>query len=1167
MEPGDVSVVVDVTSNSIDAVINNQDASIGNNFEPKQITQLPTDLRRVADLLTLQPGVTREGYVAGGRSDQANVILDGIDINDQQTGGRGTQFQTTQDTVLRSTAESVEEFRIITTNPNANQGRSSGAQISLITKPGTNNFHGAAYYFYRPTAFSANTFFNNLAGVERPSLARHVYGGAIGGPIIKDKLFFFYAYEGQHEKLGVSTCSVVPLPSMGQGQLKFTGWLPGEDQEAIAAHPITLSTAQLNQIFDQIPTGMNQTAIGVFANASSKYASNTNSCAGADGGGDGVNTGGFRFNADTTVKENTHIARFDWNINSKQLFFARLNKQFDVATGAGAFPDTPLTSAWVHPYGFVVGHDWTLSPTMINNFRYGLTRQSFSNQGDSSANSISFRFVYSPFLFSRTLSRITPTHNFTDDFTWTIGKHTIQMGVNIRLIQNERVDFANAFDSAITNPSFYDNSGRVIDQAFEDAGYGIAGGQSSIVQNAATALIGRYSQYSGNFTFDINGNVVSSGTPTERVFATEEYEPYAQDQWKPLRNLTITFGLRYAFDRPVYEKNGFQVVPTVPMGDFFEARKQSASVGQPYNGLIEFEKGGPVNNGPGFYKMDWGNWQPSFAGAWTPNFKHGFLKTIFGSNDESVIRAGFRKISDHFGEELAVDFDGLSPIGFTSSTTISANTYNVTDNLAPLFTGFNQNVRALPGIPPPAQRFSTDVDPACLAGFVQCPERIESSLDATIKTPTQYTWTVSWGRRLPKGIYVEASYIGRMGRHLLAARDVNALNDIVDLPTGVDWYTAARQLSAVRDANPNINAVQPIPYFEHLFPNLGANFWGIPQWSSTQALYQIVSHQDFTQPFGVCTDDDGNPVGCGFNNIQDWTFVQDLIDDLGVTPNMFFHPQYAAFSSYSSVAYANYNGAVFSVRQRLGNSVTWDFNYTWSKSFDNASGLQTGGNYGSQFILNALRPDDNYAYSDFDVRHSINANFIVDIPVGRGRKMFSEMNKYADAVLGGWQIAGIYRWNSGLPLSAPFDAAQWATNWNVQSSGTLIKALKVHSVRSTQNVFADPQAALNSFRNALPGETGQRNVFRGPGYSTLDLGLSKAFSMPWNENHKLAIRWEVFNVMNFQYLNPDSFTRESYGLPTDSNSTDTTAPPSFGQIFSSIQGNPRRMQFGLRYSF
>ena len=160
LEAGDVSAVVDVSTNTIDSVVNTQDAALGNNFVPRQISELPTDLRRVADLLTLQPGVTREGYVAGGRSDQANILLDGIDINDQQNGGRTEQFQTSQDTVLRATADAVEEFRITTTNPNANMGRSSGAQISMITKSGTNNWHGSVSYFYRPTAGSANEFFN-----------------------------------------------------------------------------------------------------------------------------------------------------------------------------------------------------------------------------------------------------------------------------------------------------------------------------------------------------------------------------------------------------------------------------------------------------------------------------------------------------------------------------------------------------------------------------------------------------------------------------------------------------------------------------------------------------------------------------------------------------------------------------------------------------------------------------------------------------------------------------------------------------------------------------------------------------------------------------------------------------------------------------------------------
>ena len=552
LEAGEVSVTVDVTTNNIESVINTQDASIGNNFVPEQITQLPTNLRRVNDLLSLQPGVTQEGYVAGGRSDQANITLDGVDINDQQTGGRTGQFQTSQGSVLRATTESVEEFRITTTNANANQGRSSGAQISLVTKSGTNDLSGSVFYFYRPTAFSANNFFNNRAGTERPSLARDIFGGTIGGPIIKDKLFFFYSYEGQRQTLGQSVTRTVPLPHLGTGEIRFSGTGPSCD----ANNNCALGLAELNAIYNQV--GINPAAQAVLAAAASAYPANSSAA------GDGVNSGGYTFNVPTTIKENTHIARFDWNMSDSSQMFFRANYQWDnTAGGAGlqAFPDTPSGGTWSHPTGFVVGHNWTINSNMINNFRYGLTRQAFSVQGDSSQNAISFRFIYSPVLYARTLTRVTPVTNITDDFTWIKGDHQMQFGANVRIVRNQRQGFGSAYDSAVTNPSFYNLSGAVVSNEIENNGYVIDSGSIATAQAGATALIGRYSQYSGNFTFDIDGSVLPAGTPAARNFATEEYDAYFQDVWRPFRNLTITAGLRYALSRPVYEQNGFQVVP------------------------------------------------------------------------------------------------------------------------------------------------------------------------------------------------------------------------------------------------------------------------------------------------------------------------------------------------------------------------------------------------------------------------------------------------------------------------------------------------------------------------------------------------------------------------------------------------------------------------------
>ncbi len=1124
LEAGDVSATVTVTTGSIDSIINTTDATMGNTIVSQQITQLPTDLRRVNDLLALQPGVTRDGYVAGGRSDQANITLDGVDINDQQTGGRSGSFDVSQGSALRATTESVEEFRITTVGANANQGRSSGAQVSLITKSGTNEFNGAVFYFKRPTFGSANNFFNNLAGLERPSLSRDVYGGAIGGPIVKDKLFFFYSYEGQFQKQEELVSQVVPLAHLGQGTIVFHGTGP-----SCVAGTCSVGINELrNTIFPQ--AGINPVAVNVLADAAGRYASNSLN------DGDGLNTGGFFFNAPTTDKENTHIVRLDWNIRDDQQIFFRGNYQWDNSANTSRFPDTPATSLWSHPSGLAIGHNWTISSNMVNNFRYGLTRQAFSSQGDSSANDIWFRFVFSPFDASRTTSRVTPVQNFTDDFTWIKGDHTWQFGGNVRIIRNNRVSFANAFDYALTNPSFYDFSGAVIDTQFEAAGYNIDGGDIASVQAAATALIGRFTSYGASFTFDRDGSILPAGTPADRSFATEEYDTYVQDVWKIHPTLTLTLGLRYSLSRPIYEKNGFQVVPDVPLGDIFERRKASAALGLPDNELVQFELGGPANKGPGFYKMDWNDFQPRFAAAWSPNIKGGWLGAILGKNGESVFRGGFGISNDHVGGQLAVNFDGLSTIGFTSTSEIAANTYNVTDRLGPLFTGFDQDVRSLPGLATPIQRFETPADEA---------QRIETSLDSTIVSPVNYSWNFSWGRQLPKGMYFEASYIGRKARKLFGTRDVMALNDLVDPQSGVDWYTAAGMLHDARAADTPLANVQTIPYFENLFPNLGADFWGDPSMTSTQSVYLLVARDGY--------------------DILDWTYVQALIDDYGIYPNMFFHPQYAAFSAYGTFGKSDYHGGTFTLRQRLGDTLSYGINYTFSKSLDDISGLQTDGSYGGQFLLNPLRPQDSYALSDFDTKHVVNANFMFTLPIGRGRSFFRDMNKWADAFVGGWSLSGIYRWNTGRPLTLPFDQAQWATNWNVQSAGTLIRDIEYGVYRDTQNIFADPQAAFNSFRNARPGETGGRNQLRTPGYQTLDLGLSKSITMPWNENHKFQLRWEVFNVTNTQYFAVTNLTRSSWGLPQDPETR--PAAGNFGKVYTDIQGTPRRMQFGIRYSF
>ena len=300
---------------------------------------------------------------------------------------------------------------------------------------------------------------------------------------------------------------------------------------------------------------------------------------------------------------------------------------------------------------------------------------------------------------------------------------------------------------------------------------------------------------------------------------------------------------------------------------------------------------------------------------------------------------------------------------------------------------------------------------------------------------------------------------------------------------------------------------------------------------------------------------------------NDWTDTQDVIED-GLGRNLFFHPQYGALSAFSSIAKSNYHAGTLSIRERLGRSLTMDFNYTLSHSMDDASGLQTSGAFGGAFILNPLRQQDSFANSDFDVRHIINAHAVWEMPFGRGRRYFSGVNRLANAFVGGWQMSGIFRWNSGLPMFSPYDDARWATNWNAQSSGVRLRPVEACPTQDGK-LFGDCLLeAYSSWRGAAAGETGDRNVLRLPGYVNLDMGLSKSFDMPWSETQKLQIRFEVFNLTNTQRMFGMDTSRSGFGLQLDPDHiTSVDDIPTNWSNFISIQGQPRVMQVGARFTF
>lgn len=1178
LEVGQITETVSVTAGG-DAPINTTDATIGNTFESRRISDLPLNARNVVGLLSLQPGVTRTGFVNGGRSDQSNITLDGVDVNEQQNGLDVVTNQAFA-SVLRVTPDSVQEFRVITTNPNADTGRSSGAQVSLVTKSGTNDWHGSLFEYHRNTVTTANDFFNNKAGrfvatdpqvlsgtakvgdpkLPRPQLLRNIFGGSVGGPIKHDRAFFFFTYEGFREATSSGGLQVVPLPHVGQGIIRYKTASGASDPGCPAGTPAgfrCLNAAQINAAYiaaNGVSPGVNPQALAFLTDKTQRYVANDTTV------GDGINTGGFRFNASTPTTYDTYTAKLDFNLTDRQTLFVRGNYQEDNIGQLPAFPDTTAPSIWYHPKGLGIGHSWTLSNKLVNRFTYGLTRAAFTRQGDQTSNALQFRFIFNPAV-TTALTRTTPVHNFVDDLTYLRGNHTFQFGGNVRLIKNTRQSFANAFDTLTTNPSGYNASAAVLTSAGADASGApifpdVASSSLTPLRNILAAVIGRFSQYTANFLYDQSGQLLPAGSSADRTFATQEYEGYWQDSWRMRSNLTFTYGVRWTTSTPVYEVNGFQVQPTTSLGGYFERRKASADAGIPFSDPISLDLSGKANGRPGFYKQDWNNFAPVLAVAWSPVLPDNFWGKLIGREGKAVIRGGFRTTYDRIGSALAVNFDLNNQLGFASALTVPVNTYNVSTKLAPLYTGGPMDVRTLPGI---AGLFNSTLT-FPLSAPANGAERIETSLDDTITTPVNYSYNFSYAREIGKGLSIEASYVGRFARNLLAQRDIMHFNNIRDTKSGQTWYDAMRQLIDLRYAGVPITSVQPIPFFENILPGIAGTFpvLGVNRTlTATQSAYRRIALPSV-----------------GGQNVTDYTFLQSGArwDDkpASIFNNTFVNPQYAALNAWSTFAYSNYNSAQISVRQRLTRDITFDFNYTLAHSLDDASGLQNAANFAaSSLIFNPLNPEQNYADSDFDIRHVINANWLVGLPFGRGKALLSDAGRVTNAIFGGWQLTGIFRWNSGLPAGRPFAFQRWATNWQVSSGMVAVRPVETHpgDFKGEPNLFADPQAIFLSYRDPKPGEAGDRNVLRAPGYIDLDAGLYKTFKMPW-EGQALTFRWEVYNVTNTQRLtgfngtglNTDPFLLGGQAPATFGNMTGTQAP--LGETKAG-----RLMQFALRYTF
>ncbi len=1201
MELGVSTETVEVSAQSV--LVNTTDASLGVAFNENQIKQLPLEGRNIPDLLTLQAGVvytgnradidttkdTRSGSVNGARSDQTNLTLDGVDVNDQVNGNAFTS-------VLPVTLDSVQEFRVTTTGYNADQGRSSGAQVSLVTKSGTNDFHGSAYEYHRNTITSANDYFVKQAELANgdpniaPKLLRNIFGGSVGGPIKKNRLFFFANFEAARQREEASVVRVVPSAAFRAGYVTYAcanpascpgGPIPGTSFSTPAGN-FTLSPTQLTNM-DPLGLGPNTVVVNYL---NSFPLPNDNTV------GDNVNLEGFRFRGAVPTDRNWYIARADYKITSSgsQTVFWRGALRNDSQSSAPYFPgQTPLTSIVDYSKGFTAGYTASLTSTLFNNFRYGYTRQSIGNLGNNDTQPFIFfrglndnsTAANSSQAVTRSFKYQTPVHNFVDDISWTKGRHTFQFGTNVRLIRNPRENFLSSFSDGITNSSGLDTAGLANKNSPLDPGSRgfpvVATAFDNSYDYSTVALLGIVSQLDAAYNYDKAGNLLPLNSPVKRRWAADEYEFYFQDSYKIKPTLTLTYGLRYSLFSPPWETNGTQVAPFFSLGDWFNTRgtDMNNGVGSNQDPVITLDLAGSANNKPGFYNWDKKDFGPRVALAWAPDFSSGFLRDIFGARDKTVIRAGFGVVYDRVGAGLLSTFDQYGSFGLSTTLTNSQVPSVAT---APRVTDLNT-------IPVTDQTGNVLFPPAPQGGFPFTPQEntqglaINWGLDSGIKTPYSYALDLSVARELPRGLSIEVSYVGRLSHRLLVQEDLAMPLNLVDKASGVTYFQAARALSQLSAAGTPTSSITPAlvgptaAYWQNLIAPLAPgdsyslacsggstssplqaayDLFSCNTFNETTALWQLdQAGSDFSGNAGIAgalTDASGNPVNYYPTKLGS---------------SAFFNKQFKSLYAWRSQGVANYHAMQVTLRKRMSHGLQFDFNYTYSKSIDMGSDAERIGPWaGLQGqIINSWDPKARRSVSDFDLRHQINGNWILEMPFGKGRWLGRDAGGPLNALIGGWQLSGLARWTSGFPVTV-LNGGTWPTNWQLGGGAVQIGRVQTGTFYNAPgtpagsvNIFADPNGptGIEAFRHDFPGETGGRNQIRGNGFAGLDAGLSKRWVMPWKESQSLQFRWEVFNVLNLK-----RFDVQSINTNLDSGS--------FGN-YTGLLTNPRVMQFALRYEF
>ncbi len=1197
MRVGGITQMIEVSAAAA-AQLETTTATVGTTIVGNSIILLPNFSRDAYALQTLNVGVTPSGDVAGIRNDQNTYMVDGANVTDDNSGNSsynplvGLSVATG---VMPTPVESIEEFKMGTSNQTADFGNSAGANVQMITKRGTNKFHGSAYeYYYGSNVGAANSWKNNhtpsrgLPYTPLPSSHYNRFGGTLGGPLLpKDFLggrwYFFANYEGYRYPANTMFEATVPTALMRAGviqaQDKSGTYVPFNlNPNPVTVNGVTYQPAKCgssNAPCDPRGVGLNPIVNQLW----SKYMPLPND----PQYGDTYNTQGFRAPISLPEHSNTLVGRIDHDFGPKWHFmgsyrYYKYNANGDSQVDIGGLlpgctfgvPCSVYTMPSL-PWTYVFGMTTIITNHLTNDFRFSHVRNLWGygsamvppqfpgipgalEIGGETANALIPYNVNNQYVRAREWNG--HSNQIKDDMSYLHGDHLLQFGGSYQrnFDQMYRTDNGAGILAGLVY-QIYD-TGISIGSAYQPSS--LASSSLSSWNHSYAEVLGLVNQPQALFTRKLPDlTLLPVGTPMFPQGVIPFYNAYFTDAWHIRPKLTLTYGLSYMLEMPPYELNGKQVITVDPdnkpisVAGYLEAKKKAALTGQVYNPTIGMSL---VRNAGGGLKYPYdpfyGGLSPRVAMAWNPNFSSGILGKIFGNGD-TVIRGGYSRIYGRLnGVKLIMSLINNTGVGQPIACVGASKDgqclgTNATDPTTAFRIGTDGMTAPMPALTQKlAQPYFPGVAPNPTAGD-------GAGIDPDFKPNRSDQVTFSIQRALHKRFVVEVGYIGRIIRNEF-------------MPVNLDQVPYMLTLGGQRFDQAWASLYQTV--------NAGGTPAALPWFEAAMGG----ANSKYCTGYASCTAAVASKQKSNITTTRVYDFWSVLSKDaswtLGRTqPSSNPGQQVTSLIQYTSAGYGNYNAgyASFTVRDWHGLSARSNFTYghALGTGFLNQSNTQ-------RTILDAWDPHASYGPNNMDIRFIYNVMMTYQPQFFRGRGMLSRL---AD----GWSFAPIFTAQSGSPLrvstssgnsgafgeifsssgssdtegavmAVPFTGGNSA-HYNVAVTSGAGRNGNPATGGSGINMFEDPNAVAAGFRRLILGldhTGGGWGILRGFPTWNLDMNVSKEFKA--TEQIGAALSFQFTNILNhFQPSNPTV-------------SIDNTA--SFG-VVTGASNTPRRIQFGLRVRF